>query len=255
VGGLPPQSPTPHAYWRDMLGITAIAQSPLASLGGTNANVDVTGIQLTTAVGSVSITAIRNPTIQLTTNLLNTQLGDIQVDPDVIVTGEQLTTVIGPYSVQADATTTIVAGSEKELETSVGATTVTANGTAVLSGVNATTAVGQVDGVFTVLVSGNELNSDTGTIGPITGTANVSAATNLLTISDQAVDVSIDVTASITGLTTMTTAVASVTVDLNTPVDISGQQMSISVGNTGTIAWSNVDPGVSNVWVEVDIAA
>ena len=45
------------------------------------------------------------------------------------------------------------------------------------------------------------------------------------------------------------------TVDLNTPVDVTGQQMSISVGNTGTIAWSNVDPGVANVWVEVDIAA
>ena len=255
MGGLPPQSPTPHAYWRDMLGITAIAQSPLASLGGTNANVDVNGNLLTTAVGSVSITAIRNPTIQLTTNLLNTQTGAIQVDPDVIVSGQQISFVIGTYSVQADATTTIVAGPEKELETSVGTTTVAANGKAVLSGVNATTAVGQADGVFTVLVSGNELESDTGTIGPITGTANVSVSTNLLTISDEAVDVSIDVTASVTGLTTMTTAVNSVEVKAKTPVDVTGFGLSVSVGNTGTIAWSNVDPGVSNVWVEVDIAA
>ena len=108
-----------------MLGITAIAQSPIASLGGTNASVAVSGIQLTTAVGSVSITAIQNPTIQLTTNLLNTQTGAIQVDPDVNLTGEQLTTVIGPYSVQADATTTIIAGSEKELETSVGTLSIT----------------------------------------------------------------------------------------------------------------------------------
>jgi hypothetical protein len=238
-----------------MLGITAIAQSPIASLGGTNANVDVTGIQLTTAVGSVSITAIQNPTIQLTTNLLNTQTGAIQVDPDVIVTGEQLSFVIGTYSVSADGNATIVAGPEKELETSVGTVTINANGLTILSGVNATTAVGQVDGVFTVLVSGNELESETGTIGPITGTANVTAATNLLTISDEPVDVSIDVTASITGLTLMTTAVASVTVDLDTPVDLTGQQLSITEGNTGTIAWSNVDPGVSNVWVEVDIAA
>ena len=255
MGGLPPQSPAPHAYWRDMLGITAIAQSPIASLGGTNAFAAVSGIQLTSAVGSVSITAIRNPTIQLTTNLLNTQTGAIQVDPDVNLTGELLSFVIGTYSVQADATTTVVAGPEKELETSVGTATVAANALAILSGVNATTAVGQADGVFTVLVSGNQLDSETGTIGPVTGTANVSASTNLLTISDQPVDISIDVTASITGLTLMTTAVASVTVDLNTPVDITGQQLSISEGNTGTIAWSNVDPGVANVWVEVDIAA
>ena len=238
-----------------MLGITAIAQSPIASLGGTNANVNVTGIQLTSASGAVSITAIQNPTIQLTTNLLTTQTGAIQVDPDVIVTGQELSFVIGTYSVQADATTTIVAGSEKELETSVGTTSVTGDALTILSGVNATTAVGQADATFTVLVSGNELESDTGTIGPITGTANVSLTTNLLTISDQPVDVSIDVTASITGLTLMTTAVASVTVDLDTPVDLTGQQLSISEGNSGTIAWSNVDPGVSNVWVEVDIAA
>ena len=72
MGGLPPQSPTPHAYWRDMLGITAIAQSPIASLGGTNASVAVSGIELTTAVGAVTITAIQNPTIELTgVNLLN----------------------------------------------------------------------------------------------------------------------------------------------------------------------------------------
>ena len=49
-----------------MLGITAIAQSPIAALGGTNASVEVTGSALTTATGSVSITAIQNPTIQLT---------------------------------------------------------------------------------------------------------------------------------------------------------------------------------------------
>ena len=46
-----------------------------------------------------------------------------------------------------------------------------------------------------------------------------------------------------------------VIVDLDTPVDLTGQQLTISEGNTGTIAWSNVDPNVSNVWVEVDIAA
>ena len=238
-----------------MLGITAIAQSPIASLGGTNASVAVSGIELTTAVGAVTITATQNPTIELTTNLLNTQLGEIQVDPDVIATGQELSFVIGSYSVQADATTTIVAGPEKELETSVGTISITADGLAEPSGIDLTSAVGQADAVFTVAVSGIDLNSETGTIGPITGTANVSATTNLLTISDQAVDVSIDVTASITGLTTMTTALNSVTVDLNTPVDITGQQLTISEGNTGTIAWSNVDPGVSNTWVEVDIAA
>jgi len=253
VGGLPPHSPTPHAYWRDMLGITAIAQSPIASLGGTNVNVALSGIQLTSAVGSVSITAIQNPTIQLTGVTASTNLGAIQVDPDVIPTGQDLTFNIGPYSIQADATGVILQG-ENELETSVGTLSVTADGLATPSGVTATTAVGTADAVFTVDVSGVDLTASAGTLS-MTGDANVSVTTNLLTISDGEESVSIDVTVAVTGLTTMTTAINSVTVDLNTPVDVTGQQLTISEGNTGTIAWSNVDPGVSNTWVEVDIAA
>ena len=254
MGGLPPQSPTPHAYWRDMLGITAIAQSPIASLGGTNANVAVTGNALTTTTGSVSITAIQNPTIQLTTNLLNTQTGAIQVDPDVIATGQQLSFVIGTFSVQADATTTIVAGSEKELETSTGTLSFEISSEVFPSGIQMTTAVGSVDIISAVNPSGVQANTSTGTIA-LTGDANVSVSTNLLTISDQAVDVSINVSFAVNGLSTLTTSLNSVTTQADTPVPVTGQQLTITEGNPGTIAWSNVDPGVSNVWVEVDIAA
>ena len=253
MGGLPPQSPTPHAYWRDMLGITAIAQSPIASLGGTNASVAVSGIELTTAVGAVTITAIQNPTIQLTGVTAATTLGAIQVDPDVIATGQDLTVRIGPYSIQADATGVILQG-ENELETAVGNVTLDIAVDAPLTGAAMTSAVGDADATFTVAVSGIDLTTSTGTLAA-TGDANVDVTTNLLTISDGEENVSIDVTVAVTGLTTMTTALNSVTVDLNTPVDVTGQQLTISEGNTGTIAWSNVDPGVSNTWVEVDIAA
>ena len=253
MGGLPPQSPTPHAYWRDMLGITAIAQSPIASLGGTNASVAVSGIELTTAVGAVTITAIQNPTIQPTGVTATTTLGAIQVDPDVIATGQDLTVRIGPYSIQADATGVILQG-ENELETAVGNVTLDIAVDAPLTGAAMTSAVGDADATFTVAVSGIDLTTSTGTLAA-TGDANVDVTTNLLTISDGEESVSIDVTVAVTGLTTMTTALNSVTVDLNTPVDVTGQQLTISQGNTGTIAWSNVDPGVSNTWVEVDIAA
>ena len=235
-----------------MLGITAIAQSPIASLGGTNASVAVSGIQLTTAVGSVTITAIQNPTIQLTGVTASTTLGAIQVDPDVIATGQNLTMNIGPYSIQADATGVILQG-ENELETSVGTLSVTADGLATPTGVTATTAVGTADATFTVDVTGVSLTASAGALS-MTGDANISLTTNLLTISDGEEDVSIDVTASVSGFN-LTTAINSVTVDLDTPVDLTGQQLTISEGNTGTIAWSNVDPNVSNVWVEVDIAA
>ena len=38
-----------------MLGITALSQSPIASLGGTNASVAVTGLQLTGSIGASAI--------------------------------------------------------------------------------------------------------------------------------------------------------------------------------------------------------
>ena len=236
-----------------MLGITAIAQSPIASLGGTNASVAVSGIELTTAVGAVTITAIQNPTIQPTGVTATTTLGAIQVDPDVIATGQDLTVRIGPYSIQADATGVILQG-ENELETAVGNVTLDIAVDAPLTGSAMTSAVGDVDATFPVAVSGIDLTTSTGTLAA-TGDANVDVTTNLLTISDGEETVSIDVTATVTGLATMTTSLNSVTVDLNTPVDVTGQQLTISEGNTGTIAWSNVDPGVSNTWVEVDIAA
>lgn len=236
-----------------MLGITAIAQSPIASLGGTNASVAVSGIELTTAVGAVTITAIQNPTVQPTGVTAATTLGAIQVDPDVIATGQDLTVRIGPYSIQADATGVILQG-ENELETAVGNVTLDIAVDAPLTGAAMTSAVGDADATFTVAVSGIDLTTSTGTLAA-TGDANVDVTTNLLTISDGEENVSIDVTVAVTGLTTMTTALNSVTVDLNTPVDVTGQQLTISEGNTGTIAWSNVDPGVSNTWVEVDIAA
>ena len=87
-----------------MLGITAIAQSPIAALGGTNANVEVSGIELTTAIGSVSIGIVSNPTIQVNNKSFKHSMGAIQVDPDIIATGQELTTNIGPYSIQADGT-------------------------------------------------------------------------------------------------------------------------------------------------------
>jgi hypothetical protein len=44
----------------------------------------------------------------------------------------------------------------------------------------------------------------------------------------------------------------SVTVDLNTPVDLTGQQLTVSLNNTKITAWEEIDPGVSNVWTEID---
>ena len=52
-----------------MLGITAISQSPIASLGGTNVTVAVTGSQLTTNIGNENTTANANITVAAPTTI------------------------------------------------------------------------------------------------------------------------------------------------------------------------------------------
>jgi hypothetical protein len=50
----------------------------------------------------------------------------------------------------------------------------------------------------------------------------------------------------------LTTAEGSVTIDLNTPVDLTGQQLTVALNSPLITAWSNVDPDVTNTWTEVN---
>ena len=89
-----------------MLGITALSQSPIASLGGTNVNVAVTGQQLNTALGAETIKA----------------------DANVNLTGIQLTSVIANVDIALNTPVNITANT-----TALQATfTVTNNGTTVI---------------------------------------------------------------------------------------------------------------------------
>ena len=75
----------------------------------------------------------------------------------------------------------------------------------------------------------------------------------------------------------MATSLGGETIDINTPVDVSGIQMTgslgdviptdfavvsvtgielqSSVGSPNITAWAEINPGVNNVWTEVDLAA
>ena len=53
----------------------------------------------------------------------------------------------------------------------------------------------------------------------------------------------------------LTSAIGTPTVFLETPVDVTGQSLTSAVGSPLIISWSNVDPEVTNIWTEVDIAA
>jgi len=100
----------------------------------------------------------------------------------------------------------------------------------------------------------------------VTGTANLNVTGSAMTIAqgDETAFTSVDV--AVTGQNIGTVEVSSVEVDLNTPVDLTGQQLNTALNTPLITAWSNVDPdvtntwtevneGVSNNWAEVDIAA
>ena len=83
------------------LGITAIAQDAIASLGTPNTVAAVTGVSLTSSTGSLSV--VGTGVVQPTGTSLTTAVGQAQTDPDVIVTGQQLSTSIGAVGTKADA--------------------------------------------------------------------------------------------------------------------------------------------------------
>ena len=246
-----------------MLGITAIAQDAIAALGTPTTFVAVNSLSMTTTAGNVSFNITGS--VQLNTNNITTTLGGIQVDPDVIAGSQLLNTQIGPYSVKGDALAVILQG-ENELETSVGNLSLTISGSTSLSSLNTTMNTGSVDVISAVDPVGVSANTIVGTNTSVIGTAVVQVSGNNLTASLGNGTAVIDMSVSVGGLSTLNTSQNSVTVDLNTPVDLTTNQITASLGNVGTVGWSdvnqnvsnswtNVNQNVTNVWTEVDIAA
>ena len=214
-----------------MLGITALSQSPIASLGGTSVNVAVTGIQLTSSVNGVTTQANADafPTSQLLTTTVDSVVADVNTPVDLLgeqltinlgdetikvdvaaeLTGEGLTFTIGTYSISANGNTSIISGPEQELQTTVDSVITTADANAFPTGIQLSSNLGNAD---------IDLNTP------------------------------VDVTGQ-----QLTTALGSVTAVPSVEVNVTGQQLTVSIREPSIIAWSNVDPDVTNIWTEVNL--
>tara|TARA_R110000868_G_scaffold328_3_gene2658 strand:- start:81 stop:629 length:549 start_codon:yes stop_codon:yes gene_type:complete len=131
-----------------MLGITALAQSPISALGGTNANVALSGIQLTSSIGQ-----------QILPNV------------EVTLTGQQLGFTIGTYSVSAAGNVTIITGVDHAIDMSIGSVTTAANATVSLTGMQLAASLGQSTIIPNSIISvtGQLINTS---IGSVTTSAN-----------------------------------------------------------------------------------
>ena len=135
-----------------MLGITALAQSPISALGGTNANVALSGRQLTSSIGQ-----------QILPNV------------EVTLTGQQLGFTIGTYSVSAAGNVTIITGVDHAIDMSIGSVTTAANATVSLTGMQLAASLGQSTIIPNSIISvtGQQLAITAGAIASITADATV----------------------------------------------------------------------------------
>ncbi len=159
---------------------TAVGDSTVTA----DADISVTGSELTISIGAVTTTGIAN----------------------VSVTGQQLSLTLGDEFAFTDHT---VAVTGQELTMSMGEETSTADANVELTGIELTGSIGTVDAVSIAEVTGIQ----------------------------------------------MATSIDSVTTSSNADVDVTGILLQSSIGNTNVTAWAEIDPGVTNVWAEVDLAA
>ncbi len=200
---------------------------------GDNFSVQVTGISLTSSIGS------------------ETAFTDVTVG----VTGSSLTSTFGTFSIISDVGITVFA-SEDQLDFTIGTTTFEADANVtVTSAGSITSQIGiTVGGLKTpVDVTGIQLTSSIGTIAleqstnePVTGQQIA------LTLGQHA-----EIPGQIIGITglSMTASLGEEGATGTSVVTPTGQSLTASAGSVNIFAWSEIDPGVTNVWTEVDLAA
>jgi hypothetical protein len=192
-------------------------------------SLNLTGVQSNTSTGTFTITADAN--LNLNTNLLNTTVGTIdhKIDVDVEVTAP------GDLPWGATSWGNGSWGNIGGMEISQGAEEESVPG-------------------VEVFVSTNLLTLTLTSIAQVTADANLTAITNLLTISlgNEESDANTIVSIS-TNLLNASVGIASgETLSL---IDVTGVNMTTSTGRLFVSAWAVVDIGVTNTWTVVDIAA
>ena len=200
--------------------LTAFGESPFATLSPSTFNIPSVIVEATTGAGSL---------------------------PSFL-----LQSTLGTFSVAADGNVSVVV-TEHTMNTSVGDVSITGIANVSVTGTQMTMTLGDESAFtdHTVEVTGQQLTMSMGEEVP-TADANVSLTGIQLTSSIG--DVEQETRYAVTGIQ-MSTSVGSVTVTGTADIDVTGIQLQSNTGSPNITAWAEIDPGVSNVWTEVDLAA
>jgi|8_EtaG_2_1085327.scaffolds.fasta_scaffold61180_2 hypothetical protein len=201
--------------------------SPVNIVVSANADVSVSGISLASAVGEE---VPEGDATQVVSGIaLSSNVGSVNAFSliEVAVTGISLASAIGNETARANADVPV-------------------------TGISLTSALGNedTDADADVSVTGISLTSAIGNES-ITGDANISLSG--IQLSTAVGSVNHNSTYTVTG-SQLTTAVGEVLTD-DASAETTGVSASMSIGQVIVSGWSEVDPGVSNVWTEVDLAA
>lgn len=197
---------------------------------GDNYSVQVTGIELTSTIGD------------------ETAFADFTFE----ATGLELTLTQGPISLQIDQDIFVLA-SEDQLDAEIGSVITTGNSNIEVTGIALSSNIGQVvpEPKLDVPVTGISLTSTLGEFTLVQSTnESVTGQELTLTLGEEE-------QASVYPVTgvELTSSIGSVTVIGVANIDVTGIQMTISAGSVNVTAWQEINPGVDNVWSEVDLAA
>ena len=202
--------------WGEAFSVAATGQTLTSSIGAAVGKTDV----------SVSVTSAG----QLTSTFGSFSL-KIDQDITVFAAEDQLDFTIGTLEFDANADVTVT--SAGSLTSSIGTTVAGLKTPVDVTGIAATFTLGTFSLVqsTTESVTGQQATMSLGQHAEIPG--------QIIGVSGQQISGSI----------------GSVTVTGTAGIDVTGIQMTASVGNVNITAWQEIDPGVNNVWTEVDLAA
>ena len=198
---------------------------------GVNFSVALTGQTLTSSIGEE--TAFTDHTVQATGLELTSTFGLFSLVGDfgivVFAAEDQLDFTFGTLSFEGDANVSV---------SSAGS----------LTGAVGTTVIGQKTPVD---VTGSQITSTQGNISLVQTTIEpVTGQTITMSLGEEEVASVYPVTGS-----SLTSLIGSVTVTGTANISVTGIKMTASVGNPRVTSWQEIDPGVNNVWTEVDLAA
>ena len=262
--GTPPYAQSLEGWGRDTWGSAA---------WGIAGTVSLTGQSLSPSIGDVTVDAKVEQgwgrgawgnrawgetfSVELTGQQATTSVGAAvgKTDVSVSVTGAGLLTITqGLNSIQIDNNVTVFVG-EPALQTSAGTVVggISGDSEIQVSGQALTTAISAVipEGKLEVPVTGISLTSSLGTVTLEQTTTEV--------VSGQTANVSVGSVTPVSVYSVTGQAIAgsigSVTVIGGAGIDVTGIGLTANIGSVNVTPWSEINPGVNNVWSEVDRAA